>query len=119
MLSGKSTLDNNMLFYSNVLSALFFSHSNIRSDIFRLENLSVWQFPVLRYSLLMRNQGYIEFETLKKPHWLYLRNTKTAINYLFKRLTHNLPIFLTGKIWLNIGICQTLGFSFLKMSSQG
>jgi hypothetical protein len=23
-----------------------------------------------------------------------------------------------GKIWLNIGICQTLGFSILKMSPQ-
>jgi hypothetical protein len=29
-----------------------------------------------------------------------------------------LPIFLIGKIWLNIGICQTLGFSILKMSPR-
>jgi hypothetical protein len=35
-----------------------------RSDIFRLENLSVWQILVFRYGLLMRNRGYIEFETL-------------------------------------------------------
>jgi hypothetical protein len=26
-----------------------------RSDIFRLENLSVWQIPVFRYVLLRRN----------------------------------------------------------------
>jgi hypothetical protein len=29
-----------------------------------------------------------------------------------------LPIFLKGIIWLNIGICQTLGFSILKMYSS-
>jgi hypothetical protein len=37
-----------------------------RSDIFRPEYLSVWQIPVFRYSLLMRNRGYIEFETFEK-----------------------------------------------------
>jgi hypothetical protein len=36
-----------------------------RSDIFGLENLGLWQMPVFRYSLLMRNRGYIEFETLE------------------------------------------------------
>jgi hypothetical protein len=32
----------------------------------RLENLSVWQIPVFRCGLLMRNRGYIEFEMLEK-----------------------------------------------------
>jgi hypothetical protein len=36
------------------------------SDIFTLENLSVWQIPVFRYALLMRHRGYIEIETLEK-----------------------------------------------------
>jgi hypothetical protein len=35
-----------------------------------------------------------------------------------KRFAHNLPIFLIGKFWLNIAICQTLEFSILKMSLQ-
>jgi hypothetical protein len=30
-----------------------------RSDIFRLEYRSVWQIPVFRYVLLMRNQEYV------------------------------------------------------------
>jgi hypothetical protein len=34
----------------------------------------------------------------------------------FKCFVHNIPIFLVGNIWPNIGICQTLGFSILKMS---
>jgi hypothetical protein len=38
--------------------------------------------------------------------------------FFYKRFTHNLPIFLIRKVWLNIGICQTLGFSVLKMSPQ-
>jgi hypothetical protein len=50
-----------------------------RSNIFRLENLSVWQIPVFRYGLLMKNRGYIEFETLKKQCWSYPRNIETAI----------------------------------------
>jgi hypothetical protein len=38
--------------------------SHLRSDIFGLENLSVWHIPVFRYGWLMRNRGYyIEFET--------------------------------------------------------
>jgi D-mannonate dehydratase len=36
------------------------------TDIFRLENLSVWQIPVFCYGLLMRNRGYIQLETLEK-----------------------------------------------------
>jgi hypothetical protein len=87
----------------------------ISSDIFRLENLSVWQIPVFLYGLLRRNWGYIEFEMLEKQCCSYLRNIKTAINYVCKRFEHNLLIFLIGKIWMNIGICQTLGFSILKM----
>jgi hypothetical protein len=64
----------------------------------------------------MRNRGYIEFKSLEKQCWSYLMNIKTAINYFFyKRFTHKLPTFLTGKIWLNIGICQTLKFSSLKI----
>jgi hypothetical protein len=43
----------------------------------------------------------------------------TALNYFFyKRFAHNLPMFLIGKILLNIGICQTLRFSILKMSPR-
>jgi hypothetical protein len=50
-----------------------------------LENVSVWQIPVFRYGLLMRNLGYIEFETVEKQ-WSYLRNIKTAINYFFLQM---------------------------------
>jgi hypothetical protein len=32
----------------------------------------------------MRNGRYIEFETLEKQYWSYLRNTKTAINYFLQ-----------------------------------
>jgi hypothetical protein len=35
------------------------------------------QIPVFRYSLLMRNRGYIDFEMLEKQCWSYLRNIKT------------------------------------------
>jgi hypothetical protein len=31
---------------------------------FCLENIFVWKIPVFCYGLLMRNRGYIEFETL-------------------------------------------------------
>jgi hypothetical protein len=92
-------------------------YNGIWSDIFGLENLSVWQIKVFQCDLLMRNWGYIECETWEKQCWSYLRNIRTAINYFFyKRFAHNLLIFLIGNIWLNIGICQTLGFSILKMS---
>jgi hypothetical protein len=85
-----------------------------RSYIFRLENLSVWQIPVFCYGSLVRDRGYIELELLENHFWSYLRNIKTAINYFFyKCFAHNLPIFLVGKIWLNIGICHILGFSIL------
>jgi hypothetical protein len=47
-------------------------------------NLSVWKIPVFHYyGLLIINREYIEFETLKKQFWSYLRNIKTAINYFF------------------------------------
>jgi hypothetical protein len=87
------------------------------SDIFRLENRSVWQIPVFRYGLLMRNRGYIELE---KQCWSYLRNIETAINFFFvyERFAQNLSRISHRKIWLNIGICQTLGFSILKMSPR-
>jgi hypothetical protein len=49
-----------------------------------LENLSVWQIPVFRYGLLMRNQGYIEFETFEKQCCSYLRNIMTAIHYFLQ-----------------------------------
>jgi hypothetical protein len=55
-----------------------------RCDIFRLENLSVWQFLVFCNGLLMRNRGYIEFETLEKQCWSYLRNIKPATNYILQ-----------------------------------
>jgi hypothetical protein len=65
---------------------------------------------------LMRNRGSVEFETLEKTVLViskeYLDSNKL---FFYKRFVHNLPIFLIGKIWLNIGICQTLGFSILKM----
>jgi hypothetical protein len=86
-----------------------------RRDIFRLENLNVCQLPVFRYGLLMRNRGYIEFETLEKQCWSYIRNIKTAVNYFYTYFTDNLPIFLIGKIWQNIGICQTLGWCRLSI----
>jgi hypothetical protein len=43
-------------------------------DIFRLENLRIWQIPVFRYGLLMQNRGYIEFEKLEKQCWSCLMN---------------------------------------------
>jgi hypothetical protein len=50
------------------------------------------------YGLLIRNRVYIEFETLKKQCWSYLRNIKRAINYFFyKRLAQNLAKFLLSK----------------------
>jgi hypothetical protein len=59
-----------------------------------LENPSVFHY----YGLLMRNREYIEFETLKKQCWSYLRNIKTAINYFFyKRFAQNLAKFLLSK----------------------
>jgi hypothetical protein len=49
-----------------------------------------------------------------KKCWSFLRNIKTAKNYFFyKRFAQNLAKL---NFWLNIGICQTLGFSILKMS---
>jgi hypothetical protein len=45
--------------------------------------------------------------------WSYLRNIETALNYFtYKHFAHNLLVFPIGKI------CQTLGFSILKMSHQ-
>jgi hypothetical protein len=97
---------------------IYFVYCICWSDIFRLENLSVWQIPVFRDGLLMRNRGYSECETLEKWCWSYLRNIKAAINYFYKNFPHNLTIFLIGKMFPNIGIFQTLGFSILKMSPQ-
>jgi hypothetical protein len=55
----------------------------------------------------------------KKQCWSYLRNIKTAINYFLQTFrAYNLPIFLIGNSWLNIGVCQTQGFSILKMPPQ-
>jgi hypothetical protein len=103
-------------FMSATLLFCILSHSKRqsspdRSDIFRLKNLSVWQIPVFCYGLLMRNQGYIEFETLEKTVLALItsaENIKTAINYFYNCFAHNLSIFLTGKLCLNIGICQTI-----------
>jgi hypothetical protein len=102
----------------SVFGKFFYKHFAHNLPIFLLDK--IWlNIPVLYYGLLLRNRGYIEFETLEKQCWSYLRNIKTAINYFFyKHFAHNLPIFLLDKIWLNIGICQTLGFSILKMSSH-
>jgi hypothetical protein len=57
--------------------------------------------PSFRHGLLMRNQGFIEFEMLEKQCWSYQRQQKTIV---YKHFAHNLPIFLIGEIWLNIGI---------------
>jgi hypothetical protein len=74
------------------------------------ENLSVWQIPVFRYELLL---GYIEFEMLGKQCCSsYLRNSKTAKNTIYKRFSHNLPIFVLGIIWLNIGFAKHWYFLF-------
>jgi hypothetical protein len=54
-----------MLRYIGLISLLSF----VKPEATSLDlNLSVWQIPVFRYGLLnlMRNQGYIEFETLGK-----------------------------------------------------
>jgi hypothetical protein len=68
----------------------------------------------------MRNRVHIELETLEKNsvgHMISKEScTRTAINYFYKRFAHNQPLFLIGKIGLNIRIFQTLGFSILKMS---
>jgi hypothetical protein len=69
--------------------------------------LSVWQVPVFRYGLLMRNRGYIKFETLEKQRWSYLRNIKTARNYFYKHF---------AKVAEHWDLPNTLGFSILKMS---
>jgi hypothetical protein len=45
-----------------------------------------------------RNRKEIEFETLEKQCWSYLRNIKAALNYFFyKRFAHYLPIFIISK----------------------
>jgi hypothetical protein len=79
-------------------------------DILRycVEDILRWGYIALR----------IAFETLEKQCCSYLRNIKTAINNFCKPFAHNLPIFFIGELWLNIGICQTLGFSIQKMSPQ-
>jgi hypothetical protein len=47
---------------------------------------------------MIRNREYIEFETLKKQRWSYLRNIKTAINYFFyKHFAQNPAKFLLSK----------------------
>jgi hypothetical protein len=38
------------------------------------------QITVFCYGLLMRNRGYIEFETLEKQCWSYLRNIKRTFS---------------------------------------
>jgi hypothetical protein len=48
--------------YSNILYT-YFLHTI--GDIFKLENLSVWQILVFRYGLMI-NRWCIEFETLEK-----------------------------------------------------
>jgi hypothetical protein len=54
-----------------------------------------------------------EFETLEKQCWSNQRNIYDSNElFFYKHFAHNLPIFLQGNIWLNIGICQTLVFTF-------
>jgi hypothetical protein len=45
----------------------------------------------------MRNQKDIEFETLEKQGWSYLRNIKTALNSFYNCFAHYLPIFIISK----------------------
>jgi hypothetical protein len=60
-----------------------------------LENPSV---PLLRLADKKSRIQYIEFETLKKQCWPYLRNIKTAKNYFFYiRFAQNLAKFLLSK----------------------
>jgi hypothetical protein len=70
--------------YEQIQSTEMISMKLHRSDIFRLENLSVWRIPAFRYGLPMINLGHNEFETLEKPCRPYLRNIKTAINYFLQ-----------------------------------
>jgi hypothetical protein len=39
----------------------------------------------------------MEFETLEKQCWSYIRNMKTAMYYFYKGFEHNLHIFLIRK----------------------
>jgi hypothetical protein len=75
-------------------------------SLFGLENLSVRQIPVFRYGLLMRYQGYIEFEKLEKQCW----------SYLWKRLCVKR---LSVKICLNIGVLPKTGIFFSKTVASG
>jgi hypothetical protein len=49
------------------------------------------------YGLLIRKREYIEFETLKKQCWSYVRNIKTAINYFIYLLSYKLLSYLEAK----------------------
>jgi hypothetical protein len=66
----------------------------------------------------MRNRGYIEnLKRWQNSVGLYsMEYSDSNKLFFYKRFAHNLTIFLIGKIWLNIGICPTLGFSILKIS---
>jgi hypothetical protein len=56
-----------MYIYATELNFLILGVQELyRLDIYRLENPSVWQIPVFRYGLLIRNWAYIEFDTLEK-----------------------------------------------------
>jgi hypothetical protein len=69
----------------NVLKYCWKNLLQCRSCIILMEpQRSVCQIPVFRYGLLMRNRGYIEFETLEKQCWSYLRIIKTALNYFLQ-----------------------------------
>jgi hypothetical protein len=55
------------------------------SNIFRLEYLSVYQIPVFRYGLLMRNRGCVEFDTLENSVVSYVRNIMRVINFFLQK----------------------------------
>jgi hypothetical protein len=65
---------------------------------------------VFCYALLIRNRGYIEFETLEKQCWSYVRNIETPINYFLQtKFTH----ISQKKNLAEQGVFQTLAFSIL------
>jgi hypothetical protein len=68
------------------------------------------------YGLMMKNQGYIEFESLEKQGWSYIRKIKTAKNYLcqtfFTSSTHISRRKNLAELW---DLPNTLGIFYSKV----
>jgi hypothetical protein len=91
-----------------ILDFLSASHSGTHWDlpnteIFHSKGVSSgWQIPVFRYSLLMRKaRGYIEFETLEKQCWSYLRTIRCSNKLFF--FTNVLHIIYPYFSWEKFG----------------